>query len=237
MEQLKYAEMRARQQHFQQIQHQQHSQTGGSHSNQTSSGPPPQSQSAPHPPSGAAAPQPAPSPAAPTSSAPASESQPAHTSPPYPPGQTLAAHSSSSTTPGLHGEFQIASSKKIDVGITFIQCLYKYNVWYLSRFFPAQSRLLLFPGKRSTPRLQSRPRSENRSAPSKSCRHHLKPTVITRRNHPFYKSNSYFDMRKGGLKDKPPSLWLFHSKEKHMPGGFDSPPVFFKNQTPEIWGS
>ncbi|XP_003973211.3 SWI/SNF complex subunit SMARCC2 [Takifugu rubripes] len=100
MEQLKYAEMRARQQHFQQIQHQQHSQTVGSHSNQASSGPPPQS--TPHLPSSAVAPQPAPSPAPPTSSAPASESQPAHTSPPYPPGQTPAAHSGSSTTPGLH---------------------------------------------------------------------------------------------------------------------------------------
>uniref|UniRef100_A0A3Q3JZ31 SWI/SNF related, matrix associated, actin dependent regulator of chromatin, subfamily c, member 2 n=1 Tax=Monopterus albus TaxID=43700 RepID=A0A3Q3JZ31_MONAL len=39
MEQLKYAEMRARQQHFQQIQHQQHSQAGGPHSNQAASGP------------------------------------------------------------------------------------------------------------------------------------------------------------------------------------------------------
>uniref|UniRef100_A0A4W6ELP5 SWI/SNF related BAF chromatin remodeling complex subunit C2 n=1 Tax=Lates calcarifer TaxID=8187 RepID=A0A4W6ELP5_LATCA len=42
MEQLKYAEMRARQQHFQQIQHQQHSQAGGPHSNQAASAPPPQ---------------------------------------------------------------------------------------------------------------------------------------------------------------------------------------------------
>uniref|UniRef100_A0A668AIB6 SWI/SNF related BAF chromatin remodeling complex subunit C2 n=1 Tax=Myripristis murdjan TaxID=586833 RepID=A0A668AIB6_9TELE len=39
MEQLKYAEMRARQQHFQQIQHQQHSQAGGPHSNQAASEP------------------------------------------------------------------------------------------------------------------------------------------------------------------------------------------------------
>uniref|UniRef100_A0A673CXY8 SWI/SNF related, matrix associated, actin dependent regulator of chromatin, subfamily c, member 2 n=1 Tax=Sphaeramia orbicularis TaxID=375764 RepID=A0A673CXY8_9TELE len=37
MEQLKYAEMRARQQHFQQIQHQQHSQAGGPHANQATS--------------------------------------------------------------------------------------------------------------------------------------------------------------------------------------------------------
>uniref|UniRef100_A0A3B4ZND3 SWI/SNF related, matrix associated, actin dependent regulator of chromatin subfamily c member 2 n=1 Tax=Stegastes partitus TaxID=144197 RepID=A0A3B4ZND3_9TELE len=112
MEQLKYAEMRARQQHFQQIQHQQHSQAGGPHANQAAPGPPPQgvtaaSQQAPSTP----APQPAPSPAPPASSAPASESQPApgaHTSPPCPPGQQApAAHSSSSTTPVLHGELNI----------------------------------------------------------------------------------------------------------------------------------
>uniref|UniRef100_A0A668US23 Uncharacterized protein n=1 Tax=Oreochromis aureus TaxID=47969 RepID=A0A668US23_OREAU len=42
MEQLKYAEMRARQQHFQQIQHQQHSQAGGPHSTQATSAPAPQ---------------------------------------------------------------------------------------------------------------------------------------------------------------------------------------------------
>uniref|UniRef100_A0A8C9ZNC7 SWI/SNF related BAF chromatin remodeling complex subunit C2 n=1 Tax=Sander lucioperca TaxID=283035 RepID=A0A8C9ZNC7_SANLU len=42
MEQLKYAEMRARQQHFQQIQHQQHSQAGGPHANQAAPAPPPQ---------------------------------------------------------------------------------------------------------------------------------------------------------------------------------------------------
>uniref|UniRef100_A0A3B4WDK4 SWI/SNF related BAF chromatin remodeling complex subunit C2 n=1 Tax=Seriola lalandi dorsalis TaxID=1841481 RepID=A0A3B4WDK4_SERLL len=107
MEQLKYAEMRARQQHFQQIQHQQHSQAGGPHSNQAASGPPPQgptaSQQAPSTP----APQPAASPAPPASSAPAPESQPAqsaHTSPPCPPSQAAATHSSSSTTPVLHGE-------------------------------------------------------------------------------------------------------------------------------------
>ncbi|XP_023286434.1 SWI/SNF complex subunit SMARCC2-like [Seriola lalandi dorsalis] len=105
MEQLKYAEMRARQQHFQQIQHQQHSQAGGPHSNQAASGPPPQgptaSQQAPSTP----APQPAASPAPPASSAPAPESQPAqsaHTSPPCPPSQAAATHSSSSTTPVLH---------------------------------------------------------------------------------------------------------------------------------------
>uniref|UniRef100_A0A8C9ZLW7 SWI/SNF related BAF chromatin remodeling complex subunit C2 n=1 Tax=Sander lucioperca TaxID=283035 RepID=A0A8C9ZLW7_SANLU len=111
MEQLKYAEMRARQQHFQQIQHQQHSQAGGPHANQAAPAPPPQgptaSQQAPSTP----ALQPAPSPA-PPASAPAPESQPpqgAHTSPPCPPGSTPAAHSSSSssTTPVLHGEFKV----------------------------------------------------------------------------------------------------------------------------------
>ncbi|XP_053285783.1 SWI/SNF complex subunit SMARCC2 isoform X1 [Pleuronectes platessa] len=105
MEQLKYAEMRARQQHFQQIQHQQQSQAGGPHSSQPASGVQPQaiaaSQQAPSTP----APQPAASPAPPTSSAPAAESQPpqgAHTSPPCPPSQAPASHSSSSTTPVLH---------------------------------------------------------------------------------------------------------------------------------------
>ncbi|TKS71622.1 SWI/SNF complex subunit SMARCC2 BRG1-associated factor 170 [Collichthys lucidus] len=106
MEQLKYAEMRARQQHFQQIQHQQHSQAGGPHSNQAVAGPPPQGPTATQPAPSTPAPQPAPSPAPPATSAPAPESQPpqgqAHTSPPCPPGQTPAAHSSSSTTPVLH---------------------------------------------------------------------------------------------------------------------------------------
>ncbi|XP_031701691.1 SWI/SNF complex subunit SMARCC2 isoform X1 [Anarrhichthys ocellatus] len=108
MEQLKYAEMRARQQHFQQIQHQQHSQAAGPNANQAAPAPAPApptaSQQAPNTP----APQPAPSPAPPASaSAPAPESQPpqgAHTSPPCPPGATPAPHSSSSssTTPVLH---------------------------------------------------------------------------------------------------------------------------------------
>uniref|UniRef100_A0A1A8H898 SWI/SNF related, matrix associated, actin dependent regulator of chromatin, subfamily c, member 2 n=1 Tax=Nothobranchius korthausae TaxID=1143690 RepID=A0A1A8H898_9TELE len=111
MEQLKYAEMRARQQHFQQIQHQQHSQTGGPHSNQASSGPQPQAptagQQAPSTPASQAAPSPAP----PSSSAPTPEVQPpagTHTPSPCPPGQASAPvpapapHSSSSTTPVLH---------------------------------------------------------------------------------------------------------------------------------------
>ncbi|XP_054641034.1 LOW QUALITY PROTEIN: SWI/SNF complex subunit SMARCC2 [Dunckerocampus dactyliophorus] len=100
MEQLKYAEMRARQQHFQQIQHQQHSQTGATHPGQTTSGPPPPGsvQQA----AGTPAPQPAPSPAPPASAGPPPEAQqPAgtHTSPPGPPG-----HSGSSSTPALHGQ-------------------------------------------------------------------------------------------------------------------------------------
>ncbi|XP_067443615.1 SWI/SNF complex subunit SMARCC2 isoform X3 [Thunnus thynnus] len=105
MEQLKYAEMRARQQHFQQIQHQQHSQAGGPHSTQAAAAPPTQGPTATQPAPSTPAPQPAPSPAPPASSAPAPESQPpasAHTSPPCPPGPAMAAHSSSSTTPVLH---------------------------------------------------------------------------------------------------------------------------------------
>ncbi|XP_071350592.1 SWI/SNF complex subunit SMARCC2 isoform X2 [Trachinotus anak] len=105
MEQLKYAEMRARQQHFQQIQHQQHSQAGAPHSNQAASGPQPQALSASQQAPSTPAPQPAASPAPPASSAPAPESQPAqgaHTSPPCPPSHAPATHSSSSTTPVLH---------------------------------------------------------------------------------------------------------------------------------------
>uniref|UniRef100_A0A3P9PRT3 SWI/SNF related BAF chromatin remodeling complex subunit C2 n=1 Tax=Poecilia reticulata TaxID=8081 RepID=A0A3P9PRT3_POERE len=109
MEQLKYAEMRARQQHFQQIQHQQHSQAGGPHSNQAASAAPPQGPSASQPAPSTPAPQAAPSPAPPASSAPAPESQPAagtHTSSPCPSGQPPAPHSSSSTTPVHHGELR-----------------------------------------------------------------------------------------------------------------------------------
>ncbi|XP_006807622.1 SWI/SNF complex subunit SMARCC2 isoform X2 [Neolamprologus brichardi] len=105
MEQLKYAEMRARQQHFQQIQHQQHSQAGGPHSTQATAAPAPQALTANQQAPSTPAPQPAPSPAPPAASAPAPESQPppsAHTSPPCPPGQTPAAHSSSNTTSVLH---------------------------------------------------------------------------------------------------------------------------------------
>ncbi|XP_061583564.1 SWI/SNF complex subunit SMARCC2 isoform X2 [Cololabis saira] len=105
MEQLKYAEMRARQQHFQQIQHQQHNQAGGPHSTQTPSGPPQQGATASQPAPSTPAPPAAPSPAPASSSAPAPESQShqgAHTSPPGPPGQAPPAHSSSSTTPALN---------------------------------------------------------------------------------------------------------------------------------------
>lgn len=111
MEQLKYAEMRARQQHFQQIQHQQHSQAGAPHSSQAASVPAPApgqsvAQTAPSTPASQPAPSPAPPAAA--SVAPAPESQPAqvaHTSPHGPPGPPSAPHSSSnsssSTTSGL----------------------------------------------------------------------------------------------------------------------------------------
>ncbi|XP_029947049.1 SWI/SNF complex subunit SMARCC2 isoform X2 [Salarias fasciatus] len=106
MEQLKYAEMRARQQHFQQIQHQQHSQAGGGpHSNPAASGPPAQAAAASQQAPSTPAPQPAPSPAPPASSALAPETQPpagAHSSPPCPAGQAPATHSSSSATPALH---------------------------------------------------------------------------------------------------------------------------------------
>uniref|UniRef100_A0A8C7Z7Y4 SWI/SNF related BAF chromatin remodeling complex subunit C2 n=1 Tax=Oryzias sinensis TaxID=183150 RepID=A0A8C7Z7Y4_9TELE len=108
MEQLKYAEMRARQQHFQQIQHQQHSQAGGPHTNQATPGQPPQNITSSQQASSTPAPQAAPSPAPPASAAAAPESQPhpgAHTSPPCPPGQIPAAYSS--TTPALNGEFRM----------------------------------------------------------------------------------------------------------------------------------
>ncbi|KAM4582669.1 SWI/SNF complex subunit SMARCC2 isoform 1-T1 [Fundulus diaphanus] len=106
MEQLKYAEMRARQQHFQQIQHQQHSQAGGPHSNQATSAPQPQGPSASQPAPSTPAPPAAPSPAPPASSAPPPEAQPpagAHTPSPCPPSQAPAPHSSSST-PAAHHE-------------------------------------------------------------------------------------------------------------------------------------
>ncbi|KAF3856455.1 hypothetical protein F7725_017178 [Dissostichus mawsoni] len=151
MEQLKYAEMRARQQHFQQIQHQQH-QAGGPHANQAAPAPTPPSQgptagqSAPSTP----APQPAPSPAPPASaSAPAPESQPpqsAHTSPSCPPaGPPLP---TPAPAPAL---------------------------LHSTRPPP------LFPGKPSTPRLPSRLHSERNlpetpidSDHFESCRYYLK---------------------------------------------------------------
>uniref|UniRef100_A0A8C4GF20 SWI/SNF related BAF chromatin remodeling complex subunit C2 n=1 Tax=Dicentrarchus labrax TaxID=13489 RepID=A0A8C4GF20_DICLA len=134
MEQLKYAEMRARQQHFQQIQHQQHNQAGGPHSNQATSAPPPQGPTATQPAPSTPAPQPAPSPAPPASSAPAPESQPpqsAHTSPPCPPGPTPAAHSSSSssTTPVLHGELELLMLwyRQDFVKVCIIAFIYSYH--------------------------------------------------------------------------------------------------------------
>uniref|UniRef100_A0AAR2LXI6 SWI/SNF related, matrix associated, actin dependent regulator of chromatin, subfamily c, member 2 n=1 Tax=Pygocentrus nattereri TaxID=42514 RepID=A0AAR2LXI6_PYGNA len=78
MEQLKYAEMRARQQHFQQIQHQHHSNQPG---NQPGNAPPAPHQSAPN----TSAPPPTPSPAPATSTNTPNEAPPpsaSHTSPP-----------------------------------------------------------------------------------------------------------------------------------------------------------
>ncbi|KAJ8359020.1 hypothetical protein SKAU_G00155450 [Synaphobranchus kaupii] len=110
MEQLKYAEMRARQQHFQQIQHQQHSQTPPQHPSTTPLAPPQgimgsqQGPSTPGPP-------PAPSPVPPPSSSAgsASSSQPAepigqapHTSPTAPPGQPPAPQPSTGHTTAIH---------------------------------------------------------------------------------------------------------------------------------------
>ncbi|XP_061746475.1 SWI/SNF complex subunit SMARCC2 isoform X2 [Nerophis ophidion] len=99
MEQLKYAEMRARQQHFQQIQHQQHNQGGAAH---PASAPPSQGPASAQQATSTSAPQLAPSPAPPASAGPTPEAQPApsaHTSPPRPPG-----HSGAGSTPAVHGQ-------------------------------------------------------------------------------------------------------------------------------------
>uniref|UniRef100_A0A3B3S5I7 SWI/SNF related BAF chromatin remodeling complex subunit C2 n=1 Tax=Paramormyrops kingsleyae TaxID=1676925 RepID=A0A3B3S5I7_9TELE len=98
MEQLKYAEMRARQQHFQQIQHQQHSQTPPQHPTSTPLAPPqglPSSQPAPGTPGPPPAPSPAPSSSVnnpqsgPYSGQPQEPQAPPaqHISPPVPPSQ------------------------------------------------------------------------------------------------------------------------------------------------------
>uniref|UniRef100_A0A3Q2YG16 SWI/SNF related BAF chromatin remodeling complex subunit C2 n=1 Tax=Hippocampus comes TaxID=109280 RepID=A0A3Q2YG16_HIPCM len=105
MEQLKYAEMRARQQHFQQIQHQQHSQAGGPHPPQTASGS--QNSASAQQSAGTPTPQPAPSPAPSASAGSGSESHPppgAHVSPPCPPGQPVTGHSGSGSAPSHHGQ-------------------------------------------------------------------------------------------------------------------------------------
>ncbi|XP_036386475.1 SWI/SNF complex subunit SMARCC2 [Megalops cyprinoides] len=112
MEQLKYAEMRARQQHFQQIQHQQHSQTPPQHPS-TGPLPPPQGVASSQPGPGTPGPPPAPSPAPPSSVAnpvgtpssgqpPEPPSQGPHTSPPVPPGPPPAPPSSAGHAPALH---------------------------------------------------------------------------------------------------------------------------------------
>ncbi|KAG7477447.1 hypothetical protein MATL_G00069720 [Megalops atlanticus] len=111
MEQLKYAEMRARQQHFQQIQHQQHSQTPPQHPT-TGPLPPPQGLAGSQPGPGTPGPPPAPSPAPPSSIAtsvgtpssgqpPEPPSQGPHTSPPMPPGPPPAPQSAGHA-PALH---------------------------------------------------------------------------------------------------------------------------------------
>ncbi|CAL8339213.1 unnamed protein product [Merluccius merluccius] len=105
MEQLKYAEMRARQQHFQQIQHQQHNQTGGPQAAATA-GPQAPAVASGQPAPSTPTPAPVPSPAPLATSVPVGESQPPtapqSSSPPGPPGQAGTAHSNSSTTPALH---------------------------------------------------------------------------------------------------------------------------------------
>ncbi|KPP73334.1 SWI/SNF complex subunit SMARCC2-like, partial [Scleropages formosus] len=113
MEQLKYAEMRARQQHFQQIQHQQHSQTPVQHPASVPPAPPqgiPGSQPGP----GTPGPQPAPSPAPPSSvgnpmagphAAQSQEPQQTtaqHISPPAPPSQPPGPQATSTPTSALH---------------------------------------------------------------------------------------------------------------------------------------
>ncbi|XP_072307623.1 SWI/SNF complex subunit SMARCC2 isoform X2 [Eucyclogobius newberryi] len=105
MEQLKYAEMRARQQHFQQIQHQQHNQSTTPHgpappTGATAQGPQPQTSSTP-------APVPAPSPAPSASSGNAAETSAppgaqTTTSSPCPPGHAPPSHPSSGAAPAPH---------------------------------------------------------------------------------------------------------------------------------------
>nr|XP_061813589.1 SWI/SNF complex subunit SMARCC2-like [Nerophis lumbriciformis] len=98
MEQLKYAEMRARQQHFQQIQHQQHSQAGGPHPPQTASG----SQGSAAGQQSASTPQPARSPAPSASVGPGVESQTPPGARASPPGPPVTGHSASSSAAAHH---------------------------------------------------------------------------------------------------------------------------------------
>lgn len=125
--------------------------------------------------------------------------------------------------------------------IIFKQFLYKYHFKLLIRvpcFFPSQSRLLLFLEKRSIPQLQSRPHSENGSAPSGSCQHHLTPTVITWKKHAFYMSNSFTlicGRKKHNREQTTFTLTFWFKRKKHV-GGVKTPPgcFFSLNQTPEI---
>uniref|UniRef100_W5K2A7 SWI/SNF related BAF chromatin remodeling complex subunit C2 n=1 Tax=Astyanax mexicanus TaxID=7994 RepID=W5K2A7_ASTMX len=108
MEQLKYAEMRARQQHFQQIQHQHHSNQPG---NQPASAPPAPQPSTPNTSAPAATPSPAP---ATTTNAPSEAPLPtaSHTSPPNN-TQTGAAQDSSTPLAGdsLHPNAPVPPSQ------------------------------------------------------------------------------------------------------------------------------
>uniref|UniRef100_A0A8C5AUX0 SWI/SNF related BAF chromatin remodeling complex subunit C2 n=1 Tax=Gadus morhua TaxID=8049 RepID=A0A8C5AUX0_GADMO len=106
MEQLKYAEMRARQQHFQQIQQAAAAAAGGP------PGPAASGQPAPGTPTPASAPSPAP----PTASVPVGESQPPvgpQASPPGPQGPAGPAQSNSNPTPVPHGGYGTAQSSTL----------------------------------------------------------------------------------------------------------------------------
>ncbi|XP_055016623.1 SWI/SNF complex subunit SMARCC2 isoform X2 [Boleophthalmus pectinirostris] len=125
MEQLKYAEMRARQQHFQQIQHQQH-QTGTPHGPAPPAGattPGQQQQQTTSSSSSTPAPPPAPSPAPSASSGTATETGApgAHTNSPCPPGHAPPNHPSAGALPSLHG---MCIFGQIHI---YLKVLFKYN--------------------------------------------------------------------------------------------------------------
>lgn len=102
------------------------------------------------------------------------------------------------------------------------------NCWYCT--CPSQSRLLLFLGKHSI-QLQSRPHSENGSAPSGSCQHHLTPTVITRKKTCIlHVELFYFEMWKEKTLQRTNHLhfdFLIQKKKKKHVGGLKTPPGCF----------